>query len=356
MNSKHLSFLFIIIITATSSIQAQNSENLNFIGDARFSYMSTSTDAVDIVDGTAYLRVRVGATYKFDSHSIFRARLATTQSDEFPPVSFTLKPDGGGLNPGSISFDQFYYNFKNDEFDIKAGRFQHSANVRSNAGRSIFRFQSNNINNHWVDGIHIKKYLNEEWIGEVVGEYQNRGNTSYSYGGKLDFGKNTHNFAAYAGAENEIRDELNFIQKGFGLFYAPASYAKAGGYSYYLAFMSRLVYDLPRELLNGGSFRIAGEAGQNLNSGNFQNGNILNLSLGIHNYAEKHQFMVEFTKTGSDWLTANVYAPNADEIEIRYRFFFSKKLNIDFRYRIRESRNELIGTNYNFFARATYSL
>ncbi|MDR9415251.1 MAG: hypothetical protein RI564_03125, partial [Gracilimonas sp.] len=62
-----------------------------------------------------------------------------------------------------------------------------------------------------------------------------------------------------------------------------------------------------------------------------------------------------FTKIGSEWQTANVYAPNADEMEIRYRYFITNDLNIDFRYRIRDFRADLVDTNYNFFARATYS-
>ena len=65
--------------------------------------------------------------------------------------------------------------------------------------------------------------------------------------------------------------------------------------------------------------------------------------------------MVEFAKTDSQWLTANVYAPNADEFEIRYRYFISSDLNVDFRYRIRDFRPDFAPTNYGFFARATYS-
>ena len=228
--------------------------------------------------------------------------------------------------------------------------------MKSNAGRSIFRFQSNNVNNHWSDGFHAKKYLNDEWFGEVVGEYQNRGNTSYTYRSLLNFGNNEHNVAAYIGAQNHTRDDNGFIQKGFGLFVAPDAFLKPDGYSTYAGLLAQLVHDTPVESFQGGSFRIAAEAGQNVNAAEFGDGTILNLSFGVNNFADQHEIMIEFTKIGAEWQTANVYAPNADEMEIRYRYFFSKKFNIDFRYRIRDSRYDFVDTNYNAFARATYKV
>ena len=350
-----IGFTFAVLAAFFLNVNAQDNSNFNFSGNARFAYVSSSGEAFEHFEGTSFLRVRVGAFYTFNENNGFKARLATTQSSEFPEASFTIQADGGGLNPGSISFDEFYYQFKNEQIQVKAGRFQHTPKVLSNAGRSQMRFMSNNINVHWVDGIYVKRSLNEDWYGELVGEYQPRNHTSYSYRNPLNFGNNEHNIASYLGVENRTRDDNNFIQKGFGLFVAPDAYLKSDGYSTYLALMGRLVYDLPKpDALNGGSFRVAAELGQNLNAA-FEDGNSAVLSFGIHNFAEKHQFMVEFAKTGSDWLTANVYAPNADELEFRYRYFITNDLNIDFRYRIRDSRSDLVNTNYNFFARATYS-
>lgn len=349
-----ISFVFFSLFLFSGLLYAQQ-EPLSFHGNARFAYFSTSGDALDHLEGTSFLRLRLGATYAFNETHSFRGRLATTQSQDLPAVNFTIKPDGSGLNTGSISFDEFFYRYSNESTELKIGRFQYSAPVLSNAKRSIYKFQSNNINIHWTDGLYLKKSLNEDWFGEFVGEYQNRDNTSYAYGSKLNFRNHEHNVAAYLGAENRSRDDNNFIQKGVGMFYAPDAYFTSDGYSFYLAFMGRLVYDLPQpEALQGGSFRIAGEAGQNLNA-NFGDGSILNISFGVNNFADKHELMIEFTKTDSEWLTANVYSPNSDELEIRYRYFFDNQFNIDFRYRIRESRNDLIPTNYNFFARATYS-
>ncbi len=354
MNYK-LSLTLLSLFLYSGSIYAQQPEPLSFHGNARFAYFSPSSDAFDHFEGTSFLRLRVGATYTFNETSSFRGRLATTQSQDLPAVRFTIKPDGSGLNTGSISFDEFYYRYNNENTDLRIGRFQYSASVLSNAKRSIYKFQSNNINIHWTDGIYLKKSLNEEWFGEFVAEYQNRGNTSYSYRSKLNFRNNEHNIATYLGAENRTRDANNFIQKGVGIFVATDAYITSDGYASYIALMGRLVYDLPKpEALQGGSFRIAAEAGQNLNTA-FADGSILNLSFGVNNFADKHELMIEFTKTDSEWLTANVYGPNTDEVEIRYRYFFDKQFNIDFRYRIRESRNDFIPTNYNFFARATYS-
>lgn len=353
--------LLVLLVTLLIGWEAnaQSNENISLSGDARFAYLGSSSEPGDIFDGNSFLRVRVGGNYTFNENSSFTARLATTQSNDFPAVGFSIAPEGGGVNNGTITIDNFYYRYKNEEWDVKVGRFQYNSAVKSNAGRSIFRFQSNNVNNHWTDGFHAKKYLNEEWFGEVLGEYQNRGNTSYAYKSLLNFGNNKHNIAAYLGAQNQTRDENNFIQKGFGLFLAPDAFQpeplqNPQKYSTYAGLLAQLVHDTPVESFQGGSFRIAAEAGQNVNADEFSDGTILNISFGVNNFAEQHELMIEFTKIGAEWQTANVYAPNADEMEIRYRYFFSKKFNIDFRYRIRDSRNDLIDINYNAFARATY--
>lgn len=349
-----LGFLIVLTVLFTTEILAQSNNNFSWNGDARYAYTSAGGDAFEHFDGTSYLRLRVGALYTINEQSSIKARLATTQSDELDPVRFTIIADGGGLNRGSISFDEFYYQYRGEDVEFKVGRFQYSPRVLSNAKRSLFRFQSNHINVHWTDGLYAKKYLNQDWYGELVAEYQNRGNTSYSYRGDLNFGENEHNVATYFQVENRTRDDNNIIQKAFGFFYAPSAYAKPDGYSYYAAFLSQIVYDLPaRDVLNGGSFRVAGELGQNLNA-DFADGNSMNISFGVNNFADKHELMVEFTKIGSEWLTPNVYSPNADEMEIRYRFFINSKMFVDFRYRIRENRSESVDTNYNFFGRFNY--
>ena len=107
-------------------------------------------------------------------------------------------------------------------------------------------------------------------------------------------------------------------------------------------------------MLNGASIRIGAEFGQNLNT-KFENGTSMVASIGVNNVADKHEFMIEFAKNDSQWLTATVFGPNSDEVELRYRFFFSQSLNFDIRYRIRESRTDAIPTAYSTFIRATYS-
>ncbi len=348
------SFICLFFATLFSSVQAQDHSTFNFYGNARFSYMSSSGDAFDHFDGNSFLRVRIGGIYSFDNANSFRARIATTQSTDFPNPYLTIASDNKGLHTGGISFDEFYYHHKSDKTEIKLGRFQYTVKILTNAGRSHFRFQSNNINIHWSDGLYLKRELNDEWYGEVIAEYQPKNHVTFPYKGGLNFRNNEHNLATYLGLENRQRDDKNIIQKGFGLFYAPNAYAKPNGYTYYLGVMSRIALDFPQEALQGGSIRVAGEIGQNLNT-SFKDGTSMVASVGIHNFAGKHQLMVEFAKTDPEWLTVNVYAPNADEMEIRYRYLITKKFNIDFRYRIRKSRNDLAPTNYNFFARATYS-
>ena len=351
---KKLATFFVLFLSPI--IIAQESENLSFDGNIRYAFIGNDTNGSGFENGIHTLRTRIGLRYIISETSSLRARLATTFSDELESPKLTIRSDGGGrLAFGSISFDEFYYRFQNDDYDVKLGRFQHTIGVRSNAGRSLMRFQSNLIFVNWTDGAYIKRKLNDGWYGEFIGEYQPKGYLSYPYNGPLNFGNNDHNFNGYFGIENRERDDNNIIQKGFGLFVAPNAYLKNGEYTTYTALTSRIAIDLPQpDLLKGGSWRIAGELGQNLST-SFENGTMAIVSVGVNGVAEKHEFMVEFVSNDSQWLLANVYAANGEEVEFRYRFFATENLNFDARYRIRSSNNPAVPHFYNTFIRATYS-
>tara|TARA_R110001599_G_scaffold69410_3_gene195398 strand:- start:172772 stop:173845 length:1074 start_codon:yes stop_codon:yes gene_type:complete len=348
-------FLLLTIFLFSSSALAQES-NLQIYGDVRIAHIGFDTDADGIGGPNSLLRLRPGVKYLFNENHSFSGRLVYLVSKELEPLKFTIKADGNrALAYGSVSFDEFYYQFKNSDFQVKFGRFQHSVNVLSNAKRSHLKFQSNANFVHWTDGLYIKKSVTDDWYGEMVLEYQNRGNLTHPYSIPLNFQNNEHNVIGYFGVENRTRDEKNIIQKGFGLFIAPDAYFKPDGYTTYIVLDSRIAIDIPKkELLKGGSFRIVGELGQNLNT-SFSDGTSAVASFGINNFAEKHEFMVELAMNDSQWLTGTAYARNTDDIEFRYKYIFSDKLNFDMRYRIRDSRNDFNPIFYSTFFRLTYS-
>lgn len=348
-------FLSFFLFVISPFLLAQESNSLSFDGNFRYAYIGSGPGTGGFDNGFNALRSRVGLRYSFNETSSFRARLAATFTDELESPSLTIKADGPGLDFGSVSFDEFYYRFKNDTYDVKIGRFQHTIGVRSNAGRSLMRFQSNLVSIHWSDGIYAKRNLKNDWYGEFIGEYQPKNHITYPYQGNLDFANSDHNMTAYLAIENRARDKYNIIQKGFGLFFAPNAYNKNGDYTIYPALTSRIAIDIPQKnLLKGGSFRIAGELGQNLNT-SFDQGTMAIISVGVNGVASKHEFMAEFVKTDTQWLLANVFARNGDEVELRYRFFVSSKLNFDGRYRIRAPRTSGAPYAYSTFLRATYS-
>ena len=357
MNKLFLFTSFIILLILGSSNSFAQTEKLTFYGNFRLAHIGSDTEPDGIGGPNTLLRLRPGVKYLFNENHSFSARLVYLVSKELEPINFTVKADGNGaLAFGSMSFDEFYYQYNNSDFQLKLGRFQNNISVLSNARRSHLRFQSNASFVHWTDGIYAKKYLDAEWYAETVFEYQHQGDLSYPYTFPLTFGNNEHSVVSYLGIENRTRDSKNIIQKGFGLMFIPDAYLKVDGFSYYLVLDSRIAIDIPKkDLLNGGSFRIAGELGQNINT-EIKNGTSAVLSFGINNFAEKHEFMVELAKTGSQWLTGTSYSANTDDIEFRYRYFILPHFNIDVRYRIRESRNDFIPTNYSTFFRATYSL
>ncbi len=356
--NKILGFLSLIIILGlySDSAKAQNS-NLEFYGDFRLAHIGSDTEVDGIGGPNSLLRLRPGAKFMFNENHSFSARLVYLVSKELEPLNVTVKADGNGaLAYGSVSFDEYYYRYTNSDFELKAGRFQYSTSVQSNARRSHLKFQSNASFVHWTDGIYLKKGLNNDWYSEVVLEYQQRNNLTHPYSFPLIFQNIEHNIAGYFGLENRGRDKNNIIQKGVGIFVAPEAYFKADGFATYIVFDSRIAFDIPKEdALKGGSFRIAGELGQNLNT-KFSDGTSAVASVGINNYAKKHEFMIELAMNDTQWLTGTSYSRNTDDIEFRYRYFFSDQLNFDVRYRIRDSRSDFIPTVYSTFFRLTYSI
>ncbi len=353
-----VTLLAFITLISSSQLFAQENE-LTPYGNIRVAYFGNTDDATGLGGDNDFFgtRIRIGAIYQINENHSFRGRLATWLTDDTDGLRFTLEADGGGLNRGSISFDELYYKYQNEYSTIKVGRFQQSVNVLSNAGRSSFRFQSNVIFIHWSDGIYYKRNLKNGWFGEFIGEYQPKDAVTFAYRPAMNFAENDHNLTSYLGLENRERDDLNLIQKGFGFFYAPASFTKNGtDYNDFIGIMSRAVYDLPGiDILQGGSFRIAGELSQNLNA-DLSEGTSAIISAGVNRFAEKHEFMIEFSRTDRFWLTASTYNPNTDEIELRWRFRPTNKLWFDARWRARVNDNDALPYAYSTFIRANYSL
>lgn len=344
----------------STDLTAQN-EDLTTYGNVRIAYFGNTDNPTGLGnnDNSAAdffgVRIRYGIKYQLNENSSFAARLATQLRDDTNELSFRIGAEGAGINPGTISFDEFYYQYQNDNTLLKVGRFQHTVAVLSNARRSGFRFQSNHIFIHWSDGLYLKRTLNADWFGEAIVEYQPKGYVTYPYRGALDYANSDHNFNTYLGLENRTRDENNFIQKGFGLFLAPNSYRKNGDYTTYALAMGRLVYDLPiRDALKDGSFRVAAEIGQNLNNELSEGTNAI-ISAGINRFDRKHDFMIEFSRTDQHWLTGTAYAAASEEIEIRYKYHINDKMNFDARYRVRvpDSTGDFV---YSTFLRLTYAL
>lgn len=357
-----VTFLLLATLFIVQNLHAQQNEKLSFDGNIRYSLTTIGNDH-GYENGISAIRTRLGAKYSISSTQSFRVRAVTTFSEEFEKAKFTLKADGSGLDLGSISFDEFYYRFNNTNFDIKIGRFQHTIAVLSNAKRSLMRFQGANVSTHWSDGVYAKKNLKNGWYTEFIGEYQLRNRTSYPYQGPLNFGNNEHNITSYLAIENRTRDSKNIIQKGIGLFFAPNAYYKGRDYVSYFALTSRIALDFPQpNLLRNGSFRIAGELGQNISGQNLsagfydlKDGTIAIVSIGINNFADQHEFMVEFATTDREWLLANAYARGGKEVEFRYRYFINKDLSFDTRYRVRHFSGTGTPNVHGAFFRLTYS-
>lgn len=355
-------YFFIAVFTVLGVHGTANAQDnsLTFYGDVRVGHIGNDTNADGLGGNNSLLRIRPGIKYLFNENHSFSGRLAYLVSVEFEDFDVSLEADynNRALSYGTLGIDELYYQYSDAKNLLKVGRFQQSFNVLSNAQRSHFKFQSNANFVHWTDGVQYRRYLNNGWFGEAIVEFH-EANVSYPYSFGLDFDGDHLNVASFLNFEHRQRDENNIIQKGFTVMWAPHTYIQGSTANDfirddYLAISSRIAYDLPKpDALEGGSIRIAGEIGTNLHD-RIENAYSMVASFGINNYADKHELMVELAKTGSQWLTASSYARNADELEIRYRYHFSPKFNMDFRYRIRDYRIDGVANRYSTFIRATY--
>ena len=346
----------IFIFTSIFSTSfAQETSKFSAYGDVRINYLGTSTDADGIGGSIPFLRIRPGVHYEHNENHSFSARAVYVVSRDLNSPEFSLTPNqNGSLAYDTFSFDEFYYKYEDENQEFRFGRFQKSFSLPIATGHSIDRFQSNAIFVHWSDGFYYKRILDDEWISEVVLEYHKRGEATFPYKNPLNFGRNEYNMVNYVALTNSTRDKYNIIRKGVGLMWAPNAFLQNAEYTTYLTLSSNIVFDFPKkELLNGGSIRVSGELGQNLNT-KFSDGSVIATSVGVYNVAERHNLMVELSRNDQDWLTAP-YATNSDELEMRYRFVISKKLSMDARYRARNSRTFGIPNTYSTFIRATYS-
>ncbi|MEP5945169.1 MAG: hypothetical protein ABJ356_11455, partial [Balneola sp.] len=133
-------FLLFTIFLFSSSTSAQES-NFQFYGDIRLAHIGVDTKTDGLGGDNTLLRVRPGARFLFNENHSFSGRLVYLVSKELEPLTFTVKADGNrALAYGSVSFDEFYYQFQNSDLQLKLGRFQHSINVLSNAKRSHLKF------------------------------------------------------------------------------------------------------------------------------------------------------------------------------------------------------------------------
>ena len=350
-----LTFFVFLFISYTINVFAQETSKLSVYGDIRVNYLGTGTDANGFGGEVPFLRIRPGVHYELNETHSFSARAAYIVSRDLNVPDFSLTPNqNGSLAYDTFSFDEFYYKYQDETQEFRFGRFQKSFSLPIATAHSIDRFQSNAIFVHWTDGFYYKRMLNEEWFSEVVLEYQKRGETTFPYQRPLFFGRNKYNMVNYVAFTNSTRDKYNIIRKGVGLMWAPNAFLHNGEYIDYLTLSSNIVFDFPKkELLNGGSIRVSGELGQNLNT-KLSDGSVITTSVGVYNVAEHHNLMIELSRNDQDWLSAP-YTTNSDEFEMRYRVVLSKKLSIDARYRIRNSRTANIPNTYSTFVRATYS-
>lgn len=332
---------------------AQQNSNTNFYGDIRALYSGSSTNASGLGGKSPFLRIRAGIKHNINANNSIAARGVYIFSRDLNSPDFSLH-GSGGLNADTFSFDELYYSYQDEANLLKLGRFQKSYSLPTATGNSIMRFQSSGVSSSWSDGVYYQRKLNNGWATDIILEYQQRGKLSFPYKFPLTFGKNKHNLMGYFGFINNTRDKYNIIEKNVSLMWAPDAFWHNGKYISYLTVNGSVAFDFPKkELLNGGSFRVTGELGQNVMT-RFEDGTAGSASVGAYNVSDIHNIIAEFTFNDREYLNSP-FPLASNNLEVRYGISVLPALKLEARYQI--SSYDITGAEntYSTFFRATYT-
>jgi hypothetical protein len=363
MNSlRGLAFFFFLaaVLSQTGISQTKINDFLSYDGAVRLGFYTVNRTGRDGSTSNAddwRVRVHLGIRADISRAAFFKMRFAGRFSTDQNDASFILKDHitgSGGLQLGESTFDEMYLNLRAfGLWTIRLGRMQTKFELAGIPRKSLWRNDSPSSDITWTDGIYVSGYLYNEWQIHLIAQHNSRNGGTTVLRPPLTF-TDSASRVGFAGAVNRTSRSGRIAQQELSVTFIPSSLRVMGGQTDdYFAFaaQSALRFDTG---FAGAHLLLAGEVGYAPNTqseqiaGIGQSGSVgveglaFQISLNLMNAYRNHNLGVLFGDIGAGWLISPDFRENNREVEVRYLWQISPKLNTEHRIRVRTDREKLV--------------
>ena len=346
----------LLLITLGSTAHNSHSSEWQFSGDFRTGYTVNWRDdrnGNDTTDELLRARLRLRLANDLGNGWSFSTRLAGSYSEDQDSTDLYVRgyrPNGTGVEDGDTTLDEFYFGYRHPEQDwrIKAGRFQTNFNLPTVPDKSLDRNDSSNFGIGWTDGIHLDLPVSKNWRAHLITQRNDRKGTGNTIRGPLDF-QDSDSRVSFFGALAASEHPGPFIMRMLTVNWMPDSLAEEGtgqpSREDYITVTAKVAASWP---LGQKGMRLvaAGEAGHALNrpersvvgltGSNEVSGNSFQASLNLFDIMPGHNLGMVYGRAQAGWLISNDFRNNDELAEIRYQWRYSPALSVEVRYRYRK--------------------
>lgn len=349
-------------------------------GDVRTGFYSLHRDdrngAEDTTDELR-LRVRLGVNAKFNEQWLaqvrFAGRYSTDDRNALHFEIFSSIPADDGLRRGDSTLDEAYVEYRPDTaWQVRLGRFQSKAELDGVAKKSLDRNDSPNTDITWTDGVQVKHTSVSSWVTTAIAQYNDSEGATQVRHAPLDFRDDGSRVSYFVGLENTQKTGP-IVQRAVDVTWLPDALHSdgvgVGPVDDYWGLVGRLAGQWP--MRGSTKFMLAGEVGYAPNtpqrsvvrtgtSGD-ADGLAAQITFNFIDIIPKHSAGLVLGRAGDGWLLSPDFGPNANLVELRYKWAIDKKQTLEARARNREDIHQRVGSEYkredvDFYVRYTFKI
>ena len=370
------------VLMVTGLVLASPSEAVEFTlnGDLRAGFFSLHRDDRNGQEDTTEelrLRVRAGVNTKFNEQWLaqvrFAGRYSTDDRNDLHFEIFNSIPADDGLRRGDSTLDEIYVEYRPDPaWQVRFGRFQSKAELDGVAKKSLDRNDSPNTDITWTDGVQVKHTSARGWVTTAIAQYNDSEGATQVRHAPLDFSDDGSRASYFVGLENTQKVGA-LVQRAVDITWLPDA-LHSGGVGVgpvddYWGLVGRLAGQWPMRASM--KFMLAGEVGYAPNtpqrsvvrtgtSGD-ADGLAAQITFNFIDIVPRHSAGLVFGRAGDGWLLSPDFGPNANLVELRYKWAIDKKQTLEARARNREDIHQRVGSPYkredvDFYVRYTVKL
>ena len=370
------------VLAVTGLVLAGPSAAVEFSlnGDVRAGFYSLHRDDRNGTKDTTdelRLRVRPGIGAKFNEQWLaqvrFAGRYSTDERNDLHFELFNSLPAEDGLRRGDSTLDEMYVEYRPDSaWQVRLGRFQSKAELVGVAKKSLDRNDSPNTDITWTDGAQVKHKSVSGWDTTAIVQYNDSEGATQVRRAPLDFRDDGSRVSYFVGLEN-TQKAGPLVQRAVDITWLPnalhSSGAGAGPVEDYWGLVGRLAGQWP--IRGSMNFMLAGEVGYAPNTPlrsvtktgttGDADGLAAQITFNFIDIVPKHSAGLVFGRAGDGWLLSPDFGPNANLVELRYKWAIDKKQALEARVRNREDIDQRTGSlhkreDVDFYLRYTYKL